>query len=328
MVVGVAVSSSGSLSEITIPIKTPDVLDWIRKKYKSRDIQFQGKIADPIKEGRWLSIFAKIADEEAEPNSHMLPSPLDEESFEGTIVILATEVDNLDEQEVPAASQTNLKSDEQETLYHEWSFDLSEDEENEDDEDEDEEEEEEEDQPKPRNYTITKSFLKTNTENVFVESPIRSKVRENFMEVLSEIQTKEIEEVILHWCIQQAQNLGIDVDWNHRGFWNLYRSRAIHLFENLPAWNSRIKSGEITPKAYAEMTPVELCPSRWKESMDKIFEAEKKLYSRDTSAAIFMYCSGCKKKSKCTYYQLQTRSADEPMTTFVTCLECDKQWKF
>jgi hypothetical protein len=97
MVVGVAVSSSGSLSEITIPIKTPDVLDWIRKKYKSRDIQFQGKIADPIKEGRWLSIFAKIADEEAEPNSHMLPSPLDEESFEGTIVILATEVDNLDE---------------------------------------------------------------------------------------------------------------------------------------------------------------------------------------------------------------------------------------
>ena len=39
-------------------------------------------------------------------------------------------------------------------------------------------------------------------------------------------------------------------------------------------------------------------------------------------------CSRCKKKSKCSYYQMQTRSADEPMTTFVTCLECDKQWKF
>jgi transcription elongation factor S-II len=25
---------------------------------------------------------------------------------------------------------------------------------------------------------------------------------------------------------------------------------------------------------------------------------------------------------------MQTRSADEPMTTFVTCLECDKRWKF
>jgi transcription elongation factor S-II len=25
---------------------------------------------------------------------------------------------------------------------------------------------------------------------------------------------------------------------------------------------------------------------------------------------------------------MQTRSADEPMTTFVTCLVCDKHWKF
>ena len=41
-----------------------------------------------------------------------------------------------------------------------------------------------------------------------------------------------------------------------------------------------------------------------------------------------MWCSGCKKKSKCDYYQMQTRSADEPMTTFMTCLECDRRWKF
>ena len=37
-------------------------------------------------------------------------------------------------------------------------------------------------------------------------------------------------------------------------------------------------------------------------------------------------CSRCKSK-KTTHYQLQTRSADEPMTTFVTCLNCDKRWK-
>ena len=37
-------------------------------------------------------------------------------------------------------------------------------------------------------------------------------------------------------------------------------------------------------------------------------------------------CRKCKSK-KCSYYELQTRSADEPSTIFVTCLECGKNWK-
>ena len=37
-------------------------------------------------------------------------------------------------------------------------------------------------------------------------------------------------------------------------------------------------------------------------------------------------CKRCKSK-KCTYYEMQTRSADEPVTVFITCLDCDKKWK-
>lgn len=37
-------------------------------------------------------------------------------------------------------------------------------------------------------------------------------------------------------------------------------------------------------------------------------------------------CSKCKSK-KTTYYQVQTRSADEPMTIFITCTKCDHKWK-
>jgi DNA-directed RNA polymerase subunit M/transcription elongation factor TFIIS len=37
-------------------------------------------------------------------------------------------------------------------------------------------------------------------------------------------------------------------------------------------------------------------------------------------------CGKCKGK-KTTYYQMQTRSADEPMTTFVTCHDCGNKWK-
>ncbi|KAJ6558242.1 transcription elongation factor [Mycena capillaripes] len=38
-------------------------------------------------------------------------------------------------------------------------------------------------------------------------------------------------------------------------------------------------------------------------------------------------CSRCKQR-KCRYRQAQTRSADEPMTTFVTCVNCNNRWKF
>ena len=37
-------------------------------------------------------------------------------------------------------------------------------------------------------------------------------------------------------------------------------------------------------------------------------------------------CRKCGKR-ECSYYQLQTRSADEPMTNFITCLNCGSNWK-
>ena len=40
----------------------------------------------------------------------------------------------------------------------------------------------------------------------------------------------------------------------------------------------------------------------------------------------FFKCGKCK-TYKTTYTQAQTRSADEPMTTFVLCLNCNNRWK-
>lgn len=332
---GVVISINGSIGDIQVPAKTSDVLEWIRKKYKNTEIQFQGKIQDPIKDTQWLSIFAGVNGSEENINQHMLPSPFDEESYTGQIIILATETEEQDEYDANISAYVNLKSDHYENIYQEWTAEESESEgeiiENDEEEEEEVEIEEEEEEEVVKEVIHIARPIQTHSKNVFVESSIRDKVVENFKEFLTS--SVELEEAILHVVCEQAIKENIEIDWNNRVFWNMYRSRAISFYEYMRRgtdidWLTKLKSGEITHRQFAEMNAVDLCPSMWKSSIEKIIESEKKLYAKNENAAIFMWCSACKKKTKCDYYQMQTRSADEPMTTFVTCLECSRRWKF
>jgi transcription elongation factor S-II len=212
---------------------------------------------------------------------------------------------------------------------------MSDEEEEAGEEDEEEEEYEEPDEAPRVAPQVTVKTIKT--KNVFVDCAIRDKVVQNFTEVTSSEIAGELEAQLLSSIVNYCKLNGIDVDWANKVFWNTYRSKAISLYENLRTngtvtntenWAKKLLSREVDPKAFVDMPAEELCPSRWKAALDKIVEAEIRLYSKNVSAAIYLYCSRCKKKSKCDYYQMQTRSADEPMTTFVTCLECDREWKF
>ena len=50
-------------------------------------------------------------------------------------------------------------------------------------------------------------------------------------------------------------------------------------------------------------------------------------FDKKVQASTDMFkCRKCKSKN-CTFYELQTRSADEPATIFVTCLDCGKNWR-
>ena len=73
------------------------------------------------------------------------------------------------------------------------------------------------------------------------------------------------------------------------------------------------------------LAPHKLNPSLWKAIIDKREWIE---YKKKNMATTDIYlCKKCGKR-KCTFYQLQTRSADEPMTTFVDCQVCGNSWKF
>ena len=75
------------------------------------------------------------------------------------------------------------------------------------------------------------------------------------------------------------------------------------------------------------MTHQELNYEKWKPLLDDKAKKDKYKFEESVQASTDTFtCRRCK-KNICTYYQLQTRSSDEAITTFVTCLTCDNRWK-
>lgn len=86
-----------------------------------------------------------------------------------------------------------------------------------------------------------------------------------------------------------------------------------------------IKENKIEPSKIAFLSPDELNPERYEKIIKKREYTEYKKNKKSGTSAF--KCSKCK-SSNCDVETKQTRSGDEPMTTFVTCLECGHVFKF
>lgn len=318
-VVVTTIHADGTLKELAIPKKTADVLEWLRKKLKQPALQFQGKIPGDECAYSLFGAPAEEDDEEDTVNQHMLPTPFHDDSFKGTLVLLKTKTLEGDEYEKPASAYVDLNTSEYDEFYASCTFgDKDEEEDLLDDDDEEKDglevDDEEEEVAQPQDREVPEVQL-IHASNVFVDHPLRDLVRERF-------ESEEVEKGILARCESDAKRWLIDIDWENPVFKEMYRSRAIDLYRN----RELLKT--VSVDEFVNSTAVDQNPRRWRDIIQNIIEKEKAMYTKKATASIFMFCSGCKQKTKCDYYQLQTRSADEPMTTFVTCLECDKRWKF
>lgn len=112
---------------------------------------------------------------------------------------------------------------------------------------------------------------------------------------------------------------------------NRVRSRVANLKDlKNPSLRQNFISGAIQPSHLAKMTPEEMASDEMKKIREKFVKEainDAQLATVQGTKTDMLKCGKCKKKN-CTYNQLQTRSADEPMTTFVLCNECGNRWKF
>tara|TARA_Y100000768_G_scaffold351103_1_gene301780 strand:- start:5500 stop:6009 length:510 start_codon:yes stop_codon:yes gene_type:complete len=140
---------------------------------------------------------------------------------------------------------------------------------------------------------------------------------------------ENLEKGIYNSCLKTAEEKNIIKRWDNNIFVQIYTNKLHSIIMNLN--NSelleKINTKKIKAHKLAFMTHQEMNPSRWEKLIEDKKIKDQNRYSPKIEASTDNFtCWKCKSK-KCSYYQLQTRSADEPMTTFVTCLDCGNRWK-
>ncbi|KAM9806014.1 transcription elongation factor A protein 3 isoform X1 [Syngnathus typhle] len=114
-----------------------------------------------------------------------------------------------------------------------------------------------------------------------------------------------------------------------------YKNRVRSRISNLkdpknPGLRRNVLAGSIDLSRIAIMSAEEMASDELKQLRNVLTQEairEHQMAKTGGTTTDLLQCGKCKKKN-CTYNQVQTRSADEPMTTFVLCNECGNRWKF
>jgi transcription elongation factor S-II len=155
---------------------------------------------------------------------------------------------------------------------------------------------------------------------------ICKKLNEYFKE---EKDTINLEKGIYNWAIKEATNKKVVKKWDNPFFVQIYLDHLRSIYINLK--NDKlikmVNNGEIKSQDIAFMSHQEMCPEKWEELIKAKSIRDKNKFEEKLEAMTDRFtCRKCRSK-RCSYYLIQTRSADEPMTVFITCLDCGTRMK-
>ena len=182
----------------------------------------------------------------------------------------------------------------------------------------------------PKDEHLTKDTVSTAT--LF---PTRAAAIEQINSLLKKINATELERSIYNACITEAHTRHVTCHWRNSLFQHIYQTKVRHIIGNLLPSSyvqntkllDELETGKYTLETLCALDTYTLCNERWKDFIHRRTQKERRqLEGNKAMATDQFYCTKCHKR-ECTYYEMQTRSADEPMTVFIQCLNCGKQWR-
>lgn len=167
--------------------------------------------------------------------------------------------------------------------------------------------------------------------------PFREQTIQKFQLLgLSEIEAKDLEIGIFNDTMDYCSNHRIPCNWLSTGYSQAYLCKVRQLYANLNPetyiGNTKLlyrlkHEQEMLPHELALYERERLFPEMWQNIIEKAHLKQKEAYEHKMVPMSDRYTCGKCKKKRITYYELQTRSADEPSTHFFSCLDCGFRWK-
>ena len=148
---------------------------------------------------------------------------------------------------------------------------------------------------------------------------------------------RNIELSIYNFSIDKSNQNNVYPSWNNLLFKSIYFNKSKGLYLNLDK-SSYIKNNDFIKKVnsksfdvsrIAYLKPIDIKPENWMCIIEEDKRKEEIIKACENEAATKRFVCPNKKcrARKSVYNEVQTRSADEPMTLFITCLVCGRNWK-
>lgn len=139
-----------------------------------------------------------------------------------------------------------------------------------------------------------------------------------------------MEKGIFNSAIEFCKKKEYPLKWSDPNFLKIYSTNARRILANInyttnaPILREQIKNGVLEAYTLVKLSREELNPDVWKALKKQ--NLDQAIIKEEVQPDGLYQCNRCK-SMKTVYYQMQTRSADESMTTYVTCTDCNLKWK-
>ncbi len=184
---------------------------------------------------------------------------------------------------------------------------------------------------KQNNFAIPKNESALSDTDVAAGVHSRELVIGKYKDILhSDELATDLEIGVFRAAILSATDKAIICHFANPLFDRVYKQTALTNYYHITKFKhirERLLAGDLKVWELPFLSHYEVNPDGWKELYETQEKREEKQIEGDKSMATDQFrCRACGQRL-CTYYQMQTRSADEPMTTFIKCLNCGNRWK-